>query len=253
MKTILISGIDGSGKTTILDYISKLNYDDISALYLPKIKESLIKNNHDLKKVAEFINQMTLLAEKEGNPSLKVIAMFSSMLIFKDLSNNLNKNIVTERFPLIDTIIFAQLYNKYLSPKLLDIEIQNWLNSTYKSELIFLINKINIKPSKKGLSYDLLFFIDEFLSNKKNLNFNQVNKIFNLKLPHKIYFLDVNIDTVLKRISLRNVKELHETKVMLKTMKNSYLDLFDKEGVDYELVKNETFKDAERLIQKIII
>jgi len=252
MKTTLILGIDGSGKTTILERISELNGDDISVLYVPKIKTSLIENNNELKKVAEFINRITLLSEKEGNPSLKVIAMFSSMLIFKDLRNNLNKNIVTERFPLIDTIIFAQLYKKYLSPKLLGIEIQNRLNSTYKNELIFLINKINIKPSKKGLSYDLLFFIDDFLSKKQNLNFSQVNKIFNLELPQKIFFLDVNIDIIVDRIASRNIKELHETKAMLKTMKKYYLDLLAKENIAYEVIKNETYKDAERLIKKIV-
>ena len=153
MNLILITGLDGSGKSTL---IKKLEDSDLNGslafLRVPVIDTYLYKDNGILYNTCCMINELHSQANESKIPQLKVIAMFSSMIVFSELLKLLNKKnpkfIFCERHPLIDTSVYARFYSgSKMDPLNIPESLFSELNKKYKNEFAYLFSLLDIPLS----------------------------------------------------------------------------------------------------------
>lgn len=226
---IVITGLDGSGKSSFLARLEAEVQDKISILRVPTIDSENFKNNKFLYDQCEFVNHLGRKADLEKQPSLKIIALFASMILFKALIEELQKEgkpVFCERHPLIDTPVYARVYNKVMHPDNLNAEIALDIETNYKFELTGIIDRINavIEISDKGKCYDLLSFLHGWFSNNENYSLDRLKTLFSVSIPDKVYFLDAPAEVLIQRIGERSEKEFHETVELLNKMRPIYLN-----------------------------
>ncbi len=231
MKTILITGLDGSGKSSILERLKKTaNKQDVGFILLPHIPLNELDNHPELHKIAAFINTISCKADIEKIPALKALSLFSSMLLYRHLLEiNKDKKIVyCERHPLIDTGIYATFYAAKLAPELVGRTIIEYLDSEFGREIEFLLQLLpDISPSKNSNSGELYNFIFEYFSVKNKTSIADMQSIFPIELPTKIYFLRANPELLFDRIKGRERMEAHETVPILKKLDEKYMQFFE--------------------------
>jgi len=255
---ILITGLDGSGKSTLLKKLEEGLGNKVSVLRLPAIDAEKFKSNDALYKCCEMVNFLNEKADKENNPSLKVIAMFSSVILFKELYNHLSgkgaRSIFCERHPLIDTAVYAKAYSKVLNPELLDLKVAKEIGQVYRMELMYVVKQMNISiiRSDKGVCFDLLHFLYSWFSIPQNFEINRLLHIFSISKPEMVYFLDAPEDTLLERLDLREIKEYHENKAGLSKMRRFYLDFLPNMHLPYEIIDASSIEKPNALLEFLL-
>lgn len=232
-KCIVITGLDGSGKSSVLEKISiKINYPKHVILNVPKINIQLLNKNKALLNVAKFINNINEISDLKQNTALKAIALFSSMLIFKDLINtaitSTTKLIFCERHPLIDTSVYASFYAQKAKNTQWDNYLLSHLNYEYKAQINYIINKLPEKyiKNKNDIS-SLGNFIFKWFVIENKYSINHLRELFSIELPDKIYFLKADTNVLYNRIKTRHVKESHETTNTLNKLNHEYMNLLN--------------------------
>lgn len=262
MKVILITGLDGSGKSTLLKRIeSNILLDDYQILRLPKIDIEILKPNPQIFATASFINQLNDEADIKRVPQLKAVALFASMLLYRkliDLATQAQKSIVyCERHPLIDTGIYAQFYAGKLAPGSISLEILSPFDQMYRKELEYLLNLLpdDVSVNHSGAITSFVNFIYQWFYIEKKTDIENLKKIFNVKLPDKIYYLQATPELLFERIKNRKILEAHESVEVFTLLDKSYKQLFTEiEASNANLIKiidaaNQT--DLDYLYKKL--
>ncbi|MCB0704140.1 MAG: hypothetical protein KDC34_02480 [Saprospiraceae bacterium] len=235
MKTILITGLDGSGKSTLLSKLAKekdgRGYD---ILFVPQIEASALDLEPELLKVAHFINTLNVEGDLKQQPHLKAIALFASMLLFKQLhqfyQNNKLKTLYCERHPLIDTGVYARFYASKLNPAAIDSQFFSALDARFPMELDSLLQLLPTPyrtPNVLGRSATFLQFIYDWFFVEGRFGVKELIQLFDIPLPDQIYFLNASPDILYARIADRELKEAHESVEVFTKLKSVYEALFD--------------------------
>ncbi len=217
IKTILIAGLDGSGKSTLFSKLVNSGRSDIGILRSPAINVELFNSNHKLYKAAIFINWLNSEAESLKVPQLKAVALFTSMLIFKDLLAELEKQnfstVFCERHPLIDMSVYAKFYADKMDPAKIPTPTLAEIDYNFNAELVYFTNTLKLKKADmpKGACYHILLFMYQWFYMEKKFQSNQLNELFLIDLPDKIYYLKADPEILIERIKRRKTLELHET------------------------------------------
>lgn len=254
---ILITGLDGSGKSTVLNRFEDKLINEITVLRVPTIDSEKFKNNDILYKQSEFINYLGKRADKERIPFLKIIAMFGSMLLFSKLSKELGRNgkqIYCERHPLIDTSVYAKIYLEFMNPANLDMKIVKEIEANYGENLNSIVGELGliVRRTDKGVIYDLLSFLYDWFSVKENSSFERLKVLFPVELPSMIYFLDAPSDILIKRIAHRLTQEYHETEKFLAKMRPIYLNIFERISVPCKIINTSVSAEVESFMRNIL-
>lgn len=254
---IVITGLDGSGKSSFLKKLQDELKDDVSILRVPFIESEKFKINKSLYDQCEFINYIGHKADVENLPSLKIIAMFGSMILFNQLYDELNKDkkrVFCERHPLIDTAVYAKVYHEVMHPDNLDLGIANELESKYKTEISSIVNCINsdIKISGKGQCYDLLSFLFDWFSKEENYSIGRLKTLFSISSPEAVYFLDAPAEELMSRIGDRSVKEYHETVSLLNKMRPVYISVLSQVDTPTSVVDTLNTDDLNRVFIEVL-
>ena len=233
-KTTLITGLDGSGKSTILSKLSayaKQNNFDI--VLLPQIDTQKITGDLPLLKTAKFINNLSRESDIRKLPQLKAIALFASMLLCKNITRNIvgntDKRLYFERHPLIDTGVYARFYAQKLIPESIDSEKLHDLDSQYPEALDYILRllpKDSLTP-KEGKSSQLFRFIYQHFHIEKQTEIEDLKALFQMELPEKIYYLKASPQILYDRIKKRKVLEAHESIPVFEQLGMVYDHLFE--------------------------
>jgi thymidylate kinase len=233
MEHILITGLDGSGKSTILNTLAQHSMNKkYDVLLLPHIDTDSLNDDPELKKVAEFINAISREADFLKNPQLKAIAIFASMLLFKKLAEYKTipglTQLYCERHPLIDTGVYARFYAEKMGEKSLDRDLLARIDQAYSHEIEYLIRLIPVKlfKSKNKNIASLAEFITRWFFAEQKLDIPDLEKLFNAALPSKIFYLKTSPDILIQRLTIRLMHEAHETKEVLSKLSSAYDVLF---------------------------
>ncbi len=265
METILITGLDGSGKSTIFNALSMVQGGiGFNLIYLPTIDTESLKEDSKLKKTAEFVNQLNQLADEQQLPSLKAIAIFSAMLLFKKIHDYKTKPgiqiIFCERHPLIDTQVYAQFYAEKAGSGSQSLTSFSKMDEKFNEELEYLVQQIpeNFAMDKKASIGWLATFIFKRFFVEKKLALSDLKELFGIGLPHKIYYLKAKADILVQRIANREIHEAHETIEVLAKLGLGYDRLLMDLGISYpnliEIIDAGRLQDLDkfkvRLLQK---
>lgn len=233
MEIILITGLDGSGKSTIFSALeSQKVHGSFEVLKLPFIDSGDFYSNSALHDAAGFINHINQKADKENRPQLKAIALFASMLLFGKLVEHKNhpgvKKIYCERHPLIDSGVYSLFYAdkvKTGSSGTIDFEI---INNQFKNEIEFIVDIIpeKILVDKKPTLECLAKFIYKWFFTDKKTDVVFLSELFGIGLPDKIYYLKAKPEILIDRLSGRKIFEAHESLAILSELNKAYDLLF---------------------------
>jgi thymidylate kinase len=231
MSVTLITGLDGSGKSTLLSKIAQFKTNNsISTLLLPHIDTQYLDAGSNIFKAAVFINKLSYQADIKNIPQLKALALFASMLLYKVLLANLRaKTIFCERHPLIDTSIYAQFYAGKLAPGLVSEKVLRQIDTDFNFELTFLLHLLPVKQdTHSGLTAFFIDFIYKHFHLKKKSELADLQSLFGVELPDKIYYLNAAPELLFKRIKERKVHEAHESVAVFTMLNEAYHQLFKK-------------------------
>jgi len=234
MKTILITGIDGTGKSTLLNLIENSSLGANSAfLRLPQIELKNLQKHTILYNTACFVNELGIYADKNKSVALKAIALFSAMLLFKDLQAVEEKNypsiVFCERHPLIDTVVYAEFYAEKLAQKPQKEALNENFSTKYFAEIEYLLQKLPVGyVNEKNSFFTFIQFIIVWFFQEKKTDFPSLEKLFGVTVPDKIFYLTASAEILYKRVNNRELKEAHETPETFKIMSKIYDTIFEK-------------------------
>ncbi len=263
MKLILITGLDGSGKSSLLTKLEENSTGGgIAFLRVPKIDSHLFENNKILFGTSCFINHLHAQADELKIPQLKVIAMFSAMLVFKELLNELAAKsplvVFCERHPLIDTAVYAYFYSgSKMNPKNVAESIFQQLNNKYNNELAYLHSLLKLpETGNPALSY--LYFIHKQFSSGDIISTDKLSQLFNIGLPDKIYYLDAKPEVLMQRLKQRESRtgntgnmEAHETVKAFEKMQPVYKLILDNANTEIENINANSFKNLDKTYNEL--
>jgi thymidylate kinase len=263
MKTILITGLDGSGKSTVFEKIKQqTETSKVKFIFVPHIDLSELMPESEEYKVATFVNELGELADKEQLPQIKAIALFSAMLLFQKIEKYLASSkpqiIYFERHPLIDTPIYAQFYAPKLAQNEIPQKIISYIETKYHSELDSLIrllprdSKILQKPQLSILTE----FIYTWFHLQKKHEITDLQKLFGVELPSKIYYLKADASVLYQRVKDRKRKEAHENEHILSKLADAYelylSNLLQKQPNKIEFVDANNIQSLNHFAEKLI-
>lgn len=256
MKLILLTGLDGSGKSTLLNKLEEISINKpIAYIRVPKIDSELFRHNEMLYHVTLFINHMHLEADHLKNTQLKVIALFSSMLIFKELLKELSQNhiqiVFCERHPLIDTGVYAKFYSGKMDPASLHQDILTDIESKYSNEISYLLNLLGIQKSSDTNVFNLLHYIHNWFSVNQKHELNDLKQLFGVNLPDKIIYLSASPHILMERLNKRDVLEAHESEEVFEKLIPSYEKILSEINIDTEKIDANNFTNLNRIFEEI--
>ena len=231
MQINLITGVDGSGKSTVFEKLKQLNFPGIALVLAPKLDENSIEN-HQIHNIAIAINKLGEDASVKKSASYKALNLFASMMVFSEIceeKKGKNDVLFCERHPLIDVQIYSKFYAPLLNPNLLlESEIHS-LDENHSNILDFIITKIpsNFLSKNTSKSKIIFDFIYEYFAVKNDLNEDFYKAVFRVNFPDKIYFLEGDASVFYDRIATRDHIEAHEKIEVLQMLISSYSKLFN--------------------------
>lgn len=239
---IVITGLDGSGKSTFHAELESSFNIQMEFLRLPTMDSEKFSADPVLFKCCQMINELGERGDHEKQPGMKIISMFSAVVLFNDLFNHLkaqNVHVVfCERHPLVDSYIYANAYLEVMHPSNLSLDLATEIDEKYDLLILEILKrlKINLEDSIAKKSHLLLGFLHDWFSNKANLVPEKLFELFEMKKPDEIYFLDAPAEILFERIDQRKQMEYHENIAALKKMRHYYLELLPKFGTKFEIV-----------------
>jgi hypothetical protein len=155
------------------------------------------------------------------------------MLLFKKLLNNSLKylplpgEIICERHPLIDTLIYAKFYVDRVREGM-NRQADDFDYDKFQKEIVYISNLLpkEYRSEKPSVDYLAKFIVQWFFIEKRS-DFDDLGKLFGVGMPDKVYFLKASPEILFERIKGRAVKEAHESLDILTKLDDSYKRLFD--------------------------
>ncbi len=225
IKTILITGLDGCGKSTIFSKLKEEKNDAYGLITLPHIDTSWLDEKSESFFYCNELNRMNADADENQKSELKALALFGSMLLFSPLAKmheaKDKKYIICERHPLIDTKVYAKFYASKLNPQLMENEKLEYFQKEYGLLLNHLKDKLPLQKENNSSAYQLFDFI---YTNYGGSEFND-HTFENTSYPDKIYFLKASPEVLYARISTRKNPEPHENIQVLTLLDSAYSQL----------------------------
>lgn len=262
IKTILLTGLDGCGKSTLFTKLRHAKAGHLSLITLPHIEEEGLPSQSVIRKQAHYLNQMSQQADENNWSDLKALALFGSMLLYEklvhEMTTPLTRIVVCERHPLIDSLIYAKFYAARLTPGHLKRERMDYYNTAYGELLAHLVGLLPVK-SEGDYAVEIVNFISETF-NKAVVPDGQLKELFKVELPAKVFFLKAAPEILFDRISGRKVAEPHEKLQVLALFDKAYDVLFENISEKYktpvEYIDASTFEKLntfyDRLLHELI-
>jgi len=252
MQLILITGLDGSGKSSLLSQIaSQALPNNIGFIHLPFITVEYLQADSQLYAAANCVNAINRLADQTKQPSFKALALFAAMLLYRPVLQHTQQNnpriVFCERHPLIDTPVYALFYIPKLLPQAFATNTLAALQDQYSNEIAYICDLIPsqfITNEPRDIRTFTKFMFRWFYQEQHTTAAHYLS-LFDTELPNKIYFLDAQPETLIKRLESRAVSEAHETLATLSQLRDTYNYLFNQLAqTNPELVVKV---DAERI------
>ena len=254
---IVITGLDGSGKSTFHSKLETQFGSQSAILRLPKMDPEKFQDDIVLFNCCKLINELGERGDKESEPGMKMIAMFSSVVLFNDLFNYLKKPnvkvIFCERHPLVDTYIYAKAYLNVMHPSNLSFGKAKEMDASYALLFTEVMRKLKVSftASNSSKSRALLSFLYDWFSKIENLNPENLFHLFDMRKPDEVFFLDAPTEVLFSRIVGRVHIEYHENIAALKKMRSNYLELLPKFESRVEIIDATTKTGPDSLFESL--
>lgn len=228
IKTILITGLDGSGKSTVFSKLEATNIEHVTLISALHVDVETLPDTSSLKAPVLLLNAMSKEADANNWSELKALALFCAMILFEKLVSEkttaTTRIVICERHPLIDTFVYAQFYLPRLGSGSMNLEQMIHYNTKYESLFSFILEQLPVENKDLG-ALAIFKFIKTFFARKTSPD-AETEKIFKTSVPDQIFFLKADPEILMERISSREVIEAHEKLDVLSVLDSTYDSLF---------------------------
>jgi thymidylate kinase len=258
-KTILITGLDGSGKSTLFSKLEAANLAHVTLVSALHVDVDTLPDNSELKKPIALLNEMNQEADAKNRDDFKAIALFCAMVLFGKLveekSTAATRIVVCERHPLVDTFAYAQFYVPRLSSSgSMDLEMLLYFSTKYEALFSFILAQLPIENKDEGVIAIYKFIKTFFI--KKIAPDAETETVFQTSVPDKIFFLKAPPEVLMDRISSRKVIEAHEKLSVLSQLETTYDTLLEKIASDHntiiENIDASTFENLDTFYTRLM-
>lgn len=230
IKTILITGLDGSGKSTVFSKLEAAKLEHVTLISALHVDVETLEDSSTLKIPVQLLNAMSEEADANNYSELKALALFCAMILFERLvsekTTETTRIVLCERHPLIDTFVYAQFYLPRLGSGSMNLEQMIHYNTKYETLFSFVLEQLPVENKDQG-ALAIFKFIKTFFAAKSYPD-RETQSIFKTNLPDQIFFLKATPDVLMERISSRKVIEAHEKFDVLSQLGSTYESLFEK-------------------------
>jgi thymidylate kinase len=218
-KTMVITGVDGCGKSTAIDYYK--SFEQMDKYYPINAPQFFEDKSLPFYKETLLLEKIAKMADKQKDYSLKASATFCAMAYMGDIIKYIKethspKLIITERHSLVDSIAYAKFYLNFITNE--KVDISNYLNYDDLGVIDCINNRIKNMwdDSTLNLGNIHIKLKSVFLKEKGTL-VSSLEEFFKLDIPDYMLMLSVSEDTFRKRMPKDGQeKELHEeSKILL--------------------------------------
>lgn len=230
IKTILITGLDGSGKSTIFSKLAAAKLEHVTLISALHVDVKSLADTSSLKTPIVLLNAMSEEADTNNWSELKALALFCAMILFEKVVSEkttaTTRIVICERHPLIDTFVYAQFYIPRLESGSMNLEQMIHYNTKYEMLFSFVLEQLPVANKNQG-ALAIFKFIKTFFAAKVYPD-AETQQIFNTTVPDQIFYLKTTPDVLMDRISSRKVVEAHEKIEVLSRLGATYETLFEK-------------------------
>jgi thymidylate kinase len=237
MKTAIITGIDGSGKSTLI----KRLYQEYSAI--PSVKIFACPSYHHIPgsgadELSVIFEKLNRLGNEHHDYDLKALGLYLQMSLYNSVLQRFCELpsvslIISERHALIDTIVYGGVYAKIIKgvidqqvwQPIIEKELDKLQPGAFEKvkEWIKYLNKRNPKEYN---FWNYTGFFKKIFAEPEEALISRLSDLFDLTLPDQICFLKIKPQTAIQRLKQRsNQLELHENASRLNALQDKYLQL----------------------------
>jgi len=258
IKKILITGLDGSGKSTLFSKLEAINMKHVELISALHVNVDTLPDTSPLKKPIQLLNAMSQEAIIDKRDDLKAMALFCAMVLFEKLvqekTTATTRIVICERHPLIDTFAYAQFYLPRLHASgSMDLEMLFYYSTKYEFLFSFILEELPIE-NKEGGVLAIFKFIKTFFVKTSSPN-TVTKEVFKSSLPDQIFFLKAPPEILMERITSRKVIQAHEKLSVLSDLDTTYDTLFKRIASDHktpiENVDATTFNSLDAFYKRL--
>lgn len=257
IRVTAITGIDGSGKSTLIKRLhgEYAGNPAIKVFACPSYHHLPGSGVDELSLIFERVNQ---LGNEHQNYDLKLLGLYLQMTLYKPVLQRFGTStgismIVSERHALIDTVVYGALYVRIISGAIDRVIwqpiLERELNRLHPEAFAKLQNWIGYLSESNRLNYDFWNYtalVKEVFAEPRETLLPRLFSLFSLSLPDHICFLKIPPQLAIERLKARNKQlELHESPDRLQTLQDQYLELLQAIGNTYPQTKISILEDVD--------
>ncbi len=261
IKTIAVTGIDGSGKSTltkrVYDMFSKSSDNDVIVMNCPGYHNT---PNAPLSDLSLQLDAFTKAADMLGSFELKAISLFFQISLFGNVEKFLRETfqpsvLLNERHAIVDCLSYGNFYQKLLQNPLdrekLEEPLKEALEAYKPGTYNDIINWVSVLSKRSGMDFTLWHGIDKHILETFRLEGKALVEAlegqFLTTLPDVILILDVPGVMANSRVDERDEehKELHEQAHMLEALRQEYFRVIKMINEEYPEVETHIIKSGD--------
>ncbi len=235
---ISVSGVDGTGKTSLIDSIQsqfKNQPNRVRAFRVPQYHEDSSIPFADL---SEKMDSLGVFADRISDPILKVCGLFLSMTLFGDVESHYEKTyqpeyLFFERFALADSLTYSKFYKQFITGPLNRTKIEAAVLKELGPDSIALFEDwIQVLKSRLPKNspidaaaidfWSLPLFIKSLFELQPAALIHHLQALYQCGFPDHVILLKVSSTRLMERIAKKaqggTQKELHEKQGILEAL-----------------------------------
>jgi thymidylate kinase len=239
MKTAIITGIDGTGKSTYIKqlYAEYAGKSSAGFFACPSYHHLPGSQMDELSIIFEKINSF---GNEYKHNDIKALGLYLQMSLYSpvlkifEASPDINI-VISERNAIIDTVVYGSLYAKSITGNieqahwqpLLEKELDQLFPGAFQKVQEW-INYLNGFTGEGHSFWNYTGFLKKLFTSTPESIIENLCRFFNLALPDVICFLKIDPHVAIERLKQREKQlELHENPALLEALQMKYLSLLN--------------------------
>jgi hypothetical protein len=239
-RRISITGVDGTGKTTLIREIRAMRKPGVYAFRAPQFHED---PDAPFGFLSQKIDDLSVLADVSRALSLKACALFLSMTLYGDVEAHYLRafspsDLLSERQCVADSVTYSKFYKAVLNGPLDESVWRKKISDRLGEEALvhfeewILVLRSRLPEGSKLNPDDLTMwrlpvFVRSLFDLEPESLVKHLLSLYHCELPHELVLLNLKPDRLMERLSTKQkagvAEELHEKKHILEALQRALI------------------------------